>query len=127
MLRYVGKEVDRLKELFKGKEAGLKSERDDLATSLEACQAELAAAHQDCGKQAAEAATQLKVRGLEVTQPGSPSSPYASVTWHRFDMYISSVIIILHASTAQPSTNPGWQSFTTLRQISVVRAAALLA
>ena len=64
MLRYVGKEVDRLKELFKGKEAGLKSERDDLATSLEACQAELAelaAAHQDCGKQAAEAATQLKV------------------------------------------------------------------
>ena len=64
MLRYVSKEVDRLKELFKGKEAGLKSERDDLAASLGASQVELAelkAAHQDCGKQAAEATIQLKV------------------------------------------------------------------
>lgn len=64
MLKYVSKEVDRLKELFRGKEVSLKEERDALATSLQACQAQLAevkAAHQDCGRQAAEAAQHLKV------------------------------------------------------------------
>ena len=69
MLRYASKEVDRLKDMFKSKEAALCEERSSLAKRLAECQTELASlqtTHQSCSQQAAEAAARLKVRLLDV-------------------------------------------------------------
>lgn len=61
MLGYVSKEVDRLKELFRDKEAALIQERDKAVQRLEACQAELAQGRAALQAAASEAAAQLQV------------------------------------------------------------------
>ena len=68
MLGYVSREVDRLKELFRGKEAGLAADREAAVQDLATCRAELAGLRRSCDAAAAEAACKLEVRMRAVKQ-----------------------------------------------------------
>ena len=61
MLSYVSKEVDRVKELFRGKETTLTEEREQAVRGLAACRAELAECRQRHEAATGESAAKLQV------------------------------------------------------------------